>query len=232
MAIALDGGYPQDRGPGTFAGQRHLSGFGRRREPVPERLFYPSDPHTPVPAAIARDAADKLAASEHPAPPEAAVAAGPAADGEGDLRLVKESFAHVTESSEAAMDYFYARLFVHYPEMRSMFPNAMRDHMERVFAALTRIVLSSDSPDSLAVYLAELGRGHRKFGVKDRHYEPFLAVLVDTIRYVSGHYWTDKTQAAWDTALDRAATVMLAAARDDATRQPPWWIGEITRHDQ
>ncbi len=113
-----------------------------------------------------------------------------------------------------------------------MFPHAMRDHMERVFAALARIVWTIDSPDSLAVYLAQLGRGHRKFGVKNRHYEPFLAVLVDTVRYFSGHCWTDETQAAWQAALARFTKVMLAAAEDDATRQPPWWIGEIAQHDQ
>jgi NAD(P)H-flavin reductase/hemoglobin-like flavoprotein len=232
MAIALDGGYPQDRGPGTFAGQRGLTGFGRRREPAAERLFYLTDPNAHAPAAIAWDAADKLAVSEHHASAEAAAAAGLAADEECDLRLVRESFAHVEESPAAAMDYFYARLFVHYPEMRSMFPHAMRDHMRRVFAALARIVQVGDSPDSLAAYLAKLGCGHRKFGVKDRHYEPFLAVLVDTIRHFSGHYWTAETQAAWAAALDRAATVMLAAASDDAARQPSWWIGEIERHDQ
>lgn len=227
MAIALDGGYPQDRTPGTPAGQRRLTRFGRRREPVQERLFQLSDPHAHIPAAIAGDAApDKLAASGHPVPAEAA------ADGEFDLGLIKESFAYVAESPETAMDYFYARLFVHYPEMRSMFPHAMRDHMERVFAALSRIVWASDSPDSVAAYLAQLGSGHRKFGVKDKHYEPFLAVLVDTIRHFSGPYWTDETEAAWTTALDRVAKAMQSAARDDATRQPSWWIGEVERHDQ
>src|SRR5215469_15636285 len=198
MAIALDGGYPQDRKPGTPAGQRRLTRFGRRCE----QLFHLTDPHADIPAAIARDeAVDKLTASENPA---LAVGQTPACaedDGGFDPRLVKESFAYVAENSEAAMEYFFARLFVHYPEMRSMFPHAMRDHMERVFAALTRIVWASDSPDSFTAYLAQLGRGHRKFGVKAKHYEPFLAVLVDTMRHFSRPYWADETQAAWATAL-------------------------------
>jgi NAD(P)H-flavin reductase/hemoglobin-like flavoprotein len=233
MAIALGSGYSQDQRPGTSAGQRRLTGFGGRRQPVPEGLFYLTDPHAQIPAGMAADAGpDKLALSEHPAPAKAAAAAEAPFGGESDFRLLKESFAHVAESPEATMDYFYARLFVHYPEMRSMFPHAMRDHMERVFAALTRFVWASDSPDSLAAYLAQLGRGHRKFGVKDKHYEPFLAVLFDTIRHFSCPNWTDETQAAWAAALDRAAKVMQSAARDDAARQPCWWIGEIERHDQ
>jgi NAD(P)H-flavin reductase/hemoglobin-like flavoprotein len=149
-----------------------------------------------------------------------------------DATRVKESFAHIAADPDRAMEYFYSRLFVRYPEMRPMFPHAMREHRERVFASLARIVWSIDSPDSLTAYLSELGRGHRKFGVKDRHYEPFLAVLVDTIRYFNGHYWTDETQAAWEAALDRVSSVMRAAAGRDAASQPPWWIGEVVQHDR
>ena len=129
------------------------------------------------------------------------------------------------------MEHFYARLFVRYPEIRSMFPHAMHDHMERVFASLARIVWSIDDPDSLGDYLGQLGRAHRKFGVKDKHYEPFLGVLVDTVRHFNGHYWTAETQAAWQAALHRVSSIMLAAADADAARQPPWWIGEVVRHD-
>src|SRR5260370_13349299 len=233
MAIALDGGYPEDTPPGIFAGQPRLTAFGRRREPVAERLLYLTDPDAQVPAVIAQGAvADKLAASEHVAAAASDPPAHAAEDREFDALLVKESFARVPANSGAAMEYFYARLFVHYPEMRSMFPDSMRDHMERVFAALTRIIWTIDSPDSLAAYLGQLGRSHRKFGVKDRHYDPFLAALIDTVRYFSGLYWTDETRAAWETVLARAAKVMLAAAEDDAARQPPWWIGEIVQHDQ
>jgi NAD(P)H-flavin reductase/hemoglobin-like flavoprotein len=233
MAIALDSGYAQDRGPGTSAGQRGFTGFGRRTERVQERLFYPTDSDANIPASIAGDGSpDKLTASEHPAPAAGQTATCAEGDRGFDPRLVKESFAYVAENSEAAMEYFYARLFVHYPEMRPMFPHTMRDHMERVFASLSRIVWTVDSPDSLAAYLADLGRRHRKFGLKDKHYEPFLAVLVDTIRHFNGPYWTDETQAAWTTALDGAAKAMQSAVRDDAARQPSWWIGEVERHDQ
>jgi len=233
MAIALDSGYPQERRPGTSAGQRRLTRFGRRCEQMTDGPFCLTDPHAHGPAAIARDeAVDKLTASEHPALVAGQTPACAEDDGGFDPRLVKESFAYVAENSEAAMEYFFARLFVHYPEMRSMFPHAMRDHMERVFASLDRIVWTVDSPDSLAAYLADLGRRHRKFGVKDRHYEPFLTVLADTVRHFTGHYWSDAMQAAWEALLARATKVMLAAADEDAARQPSWWIGEIVRHDQ
>ncbi len=104
--------------------------------------------------------------------------------------------------------------------------------MERVFAALARIVWQIDNPDSLTDYLSQLGRGHRKFGVRERHYEPFLAVLAETVRHFNGHNWTARTQAAWDTALGRVSAGMLAAAEQDAALQPPWWVAEVVQHDQ
>lgn len=233
MAIALDSGYPDDRAPGAFAGQQHLTAFARRREPVSGKHDHLSGPSVHLCQEIAQDAArDKLDSADQSAARASAPAARVIGDGNFNPRLIKESFAHVAENSEAAMEYFYARLFVHYPKMRPMFPLAMQDHMERVFAALARIVWSIDSPDSLGVYLAQLGCGHRKFGVKDKHYEPFLAVLMDMVRYFTGHYWTDETQAAWKVVLDHAASVMQDAAQDDAARQPAWWIGEIVHHDR
>jgi NAD(P)H-flavin reductase/hemoglobin-like flavoprotein len=233
MAIALDGGYPDDRAPDAFAGQQHLTAFARWHEAVPAKRDYPSGSSAHLSQEIPQDAArDKLGSSDQPAAAASDPGACEAADGDFNPRLIKESFAYVAENSEAAMEYFFARLFVHYPKMRPMFPHAMQDHMERVFAALARIVWSIDSPDSLGSYLAQIGSGHRKFGVKDKHYEPFLAVLIDTVRYFTGHYWTDETQAAWKAVLDHAARVMLDAAQGDAGRQPAWWIGEIVHHDR
>jgi NAD(P)H-flavin reductase len=232
MAIALDSGYPDDEPSGSFAGQRHLSSSERRLESQADRFTSLTDPRFNKPARIAQAApADKAEKSEWL--PFSRARGTHAADVKDfDARLVKEPFAHVAANAEAAMEHFHARLFVRYPEIRSMFPHAMRDHMESVFAALARIVWSIDSPDSLTPYLSQLGCGHRKFGVKDRHFEPFLSELIETIRQFSGYYWTGETQAAWEAALGHAASVMQAAATRDAAQQPPWWIGEVVQHDQ
>lgn len=233
MAIALDGGYPDDEPLGSVPGQHGLASWGRRPGTQAGRIFSLTGPHLRGPAGIARDniPVPFSGAVRNPAGSEARET-HQAQPRDFDARLVKESFAHVAANAEAAMDYFYSRLFVRYPDLRSMFPHAMREHMDRVFASLGRIVWSLDSPDSLTAYLSELGRGHRKFGVKDRHYELFLAALTDTIRHFNGHYWTDETEAAWRAALDHVSSVMRAAAGRDAARQPPWWIGEVVQHDR
>jgi NAD(P)H-flavin reductase/hemoglobin-like flavoprotein len=232
MAIALDSGYPDDSPLVSFAGQQARSPFGRRRSAHHERLFSLTDPDRLFSARIA--ASDANGDVEYP---QEWVGSGepeecPVDSGNFDARLVKESFSRLTENPDLAMEHFYARLFVCHPEIRSMFPHAMHDHMERVFDALARIVWHIDNPDSLADYLSRLGRGHRKFGVKERHYEPFLNVLAETVRHFNGHSWTAKTQAAWDAVLARVSSAMLAAAERDAALQPPWWVGEVVQHDQ
>jgi NAD(P)H-flavin reductase/hemoglobin-like flavoprotein len=233
MAIALDGGYPDDESPGSFAGQQPATWWGRRQGPQSGRIFSLAGPHLRGPAGIVPNTAAEPLTGSPPSPQSAdRAAAGRAHTKDFDARLVKESFAYVASDPGAAMEYFYARLFVRYPEMRSMFPHAMHEHMERVFASLSRIVWSIDSPDSLTAYLSELGRGHRKFGVKDRHYQLFLGELVDTVRHFNGHYWADDMAAAWEAALDRVSSVMRAAAGRDAASQPPWWIGEVVQHDR
>lgn len=113
-----------------------------------------------------------------------------------------------------------------------MFPHSMQDHMDRVFTALEHIIWNIDSPGPLTAFLGQLGRDHRKFGVRDRHHEVFASVLIDTVRHFCGHYWTDRTEAAWEAAAGQAASVMKAAAKRDAALRPPWWIGEIVQHDR
>jgi NAD(P)H-flavin reductase/hemoglobin-like flavoprotein len=229
MAIALSGGYPADSPADSRDGQRRLPGSVHRPGAGPERIF--SLIGAPAAAPAKSRSISEIAWSDHMS--TTAEQDRPGTDGTPgfDASLIRESFAHVAASSGPAMEYFYSRLFVRYPEMRSMFPHSMQEHMERMFTALEHIVWNIDSPGPLTAFLGQLGRDHRKFGAKERHYEPFAVVLVDTIRHFCGHYWTDATQAAWEAALDHVTSVMTAAARRDAATRPAWWIGEVVQHE-
>lgn len=74
------------------------------------------------------------------------------------------------------MTYFYGRLFAAEPEISAMFPAAMDDQRHRFYRALHRMVVTRD--DALDDYLAELGRAHRKFGVRGEHYTAFRTALL------------------------------------------------------
>ncbi len=231
VAIALDSSFPDGNQPGMFAGQPLWTALSRR--PVGQDSRSAGDPET-SPSAQQSAAAAGLELSgqiETGGVNDARSENAASRISARDARLVKESFAAIESHAREAMEHFYAWLFVRHPEVRAMFPLAMSTHRERIFGALARIVWSMDSPQALTAYVGQLGRDHRKFGVKDKHYEAFFGVLLDTVRHFGAGAWTAGTQAAWETALGSIGSIMQATAAADAGQAPPWWIGEILQHD-
>ncbi|WTY91602.1 FAD-binding oxidoreductase [Sphaerisporangium sp. NBC_01403] len=146
-------------------------------------------------------------------------------------RLVKESFSAIQPVMGKAVAYFYGRLFAEGPHLRSMFPPAMDVQRDRLFSALTRIVWSLDSPDSLGSYLGQLGRDHRKYGVLAEHYTAVGNALLATIKRFAGDTWTSEVEAAWVAAYTVAANLMIESAEADAGVSPAWWLAEVVDHE-
>ena len=142
------------------------------------------------------------------------------------------SFWLLEPVADAAMTYFYAQLFAMDTEIRAMFPAAMDVQRRRFFAALGRIAACSgrarQDRDRLVPYLRELGRAHRKFGVRERHYEVFRRALLATLQRFAAPRWNETAKHAWEMAFNHAATIMIEAAKDDAAESPAWWIATVT----
>jgi NAD(P)H-flavin reductase/hemoglobin-like flavoprotein len=151
---------------------------------------------------------------------------------QSDRQAVMDSFGRIAASQQFAMEYLYARLFVQNPELRALFPLSMEHTRATTFGMLAKLISSLHDPRETGQLLDRLGRDHRKFGVKDAHYEPFFDALVATVEQVSGPAWTEQNARAWRTVLDYFATSMRSASTDDAKAQPAWWIGEIVQHDR
>ena len=126
------------------------------------------------------------------------------------------------------MTYFYAQLFTMDTEIRAMFPAAMDVQRRRFFAALSRIAAAQDDRGQLVPYLRELGRAHRKFGVRERHYEVLRRALIATLQRFAAPNWNETAKHAWETAFNHAAGIMIDAAKDDAAESPAWWIATVT----
>ncbi|GAA4197790.1 FAD-binding oxidoreductase [Streptosporangium oxazolinicum] len=146
-------------------------------------------------------------------------------------RLVKESYAVVEPAADKAAAYFYGRLFAESPHLRAMFPPAMDVQRDRLFSALTRIVWSLDSPGSLASFLGQLGRDHRKYGVLAEHYTAVGNALLATIRRFAAEIWDTEIEAAWVAAYTAAANLMIDSAESDAGVSPAWWLAEVIDHE-
>jgi NAD(P)H-flavin reductase len=153
----------------------------------------------------------------------------PSNPGDAVRNPAQVSFWLLEPAADAAMTYFYAQLFAIDSELGAMFPASMDVQRKRLFQSLARITAGQDDPDTLTGYLAELGRAHRKFGVRERHYQIFRRALLATLRRFAAPGWNEAAQQAWETAFDHAAAIMTEAARRDAEETPAWWIATVTR---
>ncbi|MGW7262056.1 globin domain-containing protein [Streptomyces sp. NPDC054842] len=148
-----------------------------------------------------------------------------------DPEILRSSFAVVERRAEFAVKYFYSHLFRHHPDIRGLFPLDFPDDMQRqrdrLFAALTQVVGRLEDP-TLAGYLGELGRDHRKYLADPAHYTAVGTSLIAAFAAVAGSAWNAEVEKAWGEAYATIADAMLqgawAAENDD---EPPWWDAEI-----
>jgi NAD(P)H-flavin reductase/hemoglobin-like flavoprotein len=137
------------------------------------------------------------------------------------------------------MTYFYAHLFAADSEISAMFPAAMHTQRQRFYRALCRIVAvaggaprgPSVAAAQLTMYLSELGRAHRKFGVRKEHYASFRAALRTTAdKFAPGGTGSQPT-IDWEIAFERAAEIMIKSAEEDSAKAPAWWTAEVIGHE-
>ena len=148
-----------------------------------------------------------------------------------DSLLLNESLAVVTSSAEDVTSYFYARLFIENPQLRSMFPLSMEVQRDRLLKSLIHIVQEIDNPELLMPYLQQLGRDHRKFGVQPTHYDAVGHAFIAAVREYSGDTWSQAVEDAWWRAYALAARAMIDAA--EAVRAAPaWWEAEVVEHER
>jgi len=149
-----------------------------------------------------------------------------------DARLVRKSLALIEPQADRFMAHFLATLFVRNPELRPMFPLTLGESRKQVFGALARCAWSLDQPGSLARWLGDLGRDHRKFGVTEQHYGPFCEALLAALQVFCAGAWSERTQAAWERALAAITAAMTAGGAAAAGEgEPAWWLAEVVEHD-
>jgi NAD(P)H-flavin reductase len=149
-----------------------------------------------------------------------------------EIGLLDESLRLVEERSDRVISYFYAAMFVEAPHLRALFPAAMDTQRDRLFAALTSAVRNLGDPDRFLPMLEQLGRDHRKYGVRAEHYDVLGRALVLALRQHLADYWVPELEAAWLKAYDEMSRAMQAGAREAASTTPAWWKGDIIAHER
>ena len=149
-----------------------------------------------------------------------------------DPQLIRESFALVEGSADKVASHLYAKLFLEDPSLRNMFPPMMDGQRGLLMNAVARIAYQADDPVGLAEYLAQLGRDHRRFGVRPEHYETMSRCLIAAMRkYARAGTWTQEMDEAWLEVFGAVAEAMIGAADQAARTSPAWWTGRVIEHE-
>ena len=149
-----------------------------------------------------------------------------------EIAMLDEILRILGDRSDRVVGYFYAALFLEAPELRSMFPAAMDVQRDRLFKALTGAVRHLSDPDRFVPMLQQLGRDHRKFGVRPEHYEVLGRALVTAMRHHAEDVWVPELEDAWVRAYAAMSATMIEGAQEAASSQPAWWRGEIVAHER
>ncbi len=125
---------------------------------------------------------------------------------------------------------FYTHWFAIDTSVRDLFPPEM--HSQRAAFAHAMHWLYGELVDQRAeqpvAFLAQLGRDHRKYGVRPAHYQTLRRALYATLRAHLAGAWTDAVAAAAEQSLNLFVGVMSGAA--DSDDSPAWWDGTVVEH--
>ncbi|MEW9517494.1 globin domain-containing protein [Streptomyces tubercidicus] len=184
--------------------------------PAPS-VFTPSTPPAAPAPEPTLDAVTASVSSSAPASP--------------DALLIRRTMAEIEPVADKVISYFYALLFVQYPELRALFPASMDTQRDRLLTALLTAAQHVDDAEVLTAYLTNLGRGHRKYGTQPDHYPAVGECLLNALARYATSSWGPETQAAWVRAYTAISQIMIDAAAADEAVAPAWWQAEVVSHE-
>lgn len=133
-------------------------------------------------------------------------------------RLVRESWARFAPVAEQSAAFFYEKLFELDPEAERLFARTDMDAQGRkVMRMFAEIARTLDQPEALVTELADLGRRHVHYGVRESQYDSVGTALLWTLERGLGPDFTPEVRNAWTEAYLLLSVVLRrAAAREQA----------------
>lgn len=132
------------------------------------------------------------------------------------IRLVRNSFAHIGTDAPAVASLFYGRLFEIDPSSRPLFAGDLVVQGAKLMAALGLVVAALDRLQPLLPTIERLARRHVDYGVSERHYPSVGTALIWALDQALGDAFDTEVRAAWIAAYGILSTTMIAAARAGA----------------
>ncbi len=128
-------------------------------------------------------------------------------------RLVRESWARFEPVAEQSARFFYEKLFELDPQAQPLFARTdMEAQGRKLMLMLAEIVRTLDQPEALITELADLGRRHVHYGVRDSDYDSVGTALLWTLEQGLGPAFTPQVRSAWTEAYLLISIVLRRAA--------------------
>jgi nitric oxide dioxygenase len=86
------------------------------------------------------------------------------------VAVVQTSFAKVAPVADQAAQIFYDRLFEVAPQVRSLFPEDMREQRRKLMATLAIVVNGLDKLETILPAASALAKRHISYGAQPGHY--------------------------------------------------------------
>ena len=126
--------------------------------------------------------------------------------------LVQASFTAVASWADAAGAHFYRRLFEIDPRLADLFGGDRSEQGRKLMRMIAFAVERLDQIHELITPIQALGVRHRRYGVRDTHYESFGAALIWTLAEELGTGFTPEVKDAWLAAYGLLANAMKESA--------------------
>ena len=132
-----------------------------------------------------------------------------------DPQRLEDSIEMLFADHPRLLTHFYDTFFARYPEVRSLFSEAdMEMQKEHFFSTLLFAVKHLQHPDIFIPGLEELGKRHyTEYKVLDKHYQPMVEMLLESMATIAGDKWQEELQQQWRLALQLIFEVFKSSAR-------------------
>ena len=131
-------------------------------------------------------------------------------------RLVRQSWKQFEPMAVASAAFFYEKLFELDPDARHLFARTdMEAQGRKVMHMFAEIVRSLDQPEKLVPEVADLGRRHVHYGVRDDQYGSVGTALLWTLERGLGPAFTPAVRDAWTEAYLLCAIILRRGAAQE-----------------
>ncbi|MFZ6771906.1 NO-inducible flavohemoprotein [Undibacterium sp. SXout7W] len=145
--------------------------------------------------------------------------------------LIKATIPVLREHGVTLTRHFYARMFTHNPELKSIFNQGNQQNGSQQQALAMAVLAYAEhieNPGVLQPVLTMVANKHASLGIRAEHYPIVGKHLLASIREVLGDAANDELIAAWAAAYGQLADILIAqeqAIYQQAATQDGGWTG-------